>query len=141
MERGEFVELDHTADVGLALRGATPGAILEAAQRGLICLLMGDLDGLQSDTARTVTLSSASYPDLLKAWCELVYRLLEDDGFVALQTEIRSVEPTALVAQLLGTCPPRDRVTAASELKAVTYHQLAFEPAPGGWHGRVVFDV
>jgi SHS2 domain-containing protein len=37
--------------------------------------------------------------------------------------------------------PPEVR-TAASELKAVTWHQLAFEPASdGGWRARVIFDV
>jgi SHS2 domain-containing protein len=36
----------------------------------------------------------------------------------------------------------RETQASASELKAVTWHQLAFEPAPGGgWRGRVIFDV
>jgi SHS2 domain-containing protein len=41
-----------------------------------------------------------------------------------------------------GAVLPPEVLVAASELKAVTWHQLAFEPAPdGGWRARVIFDV
>ena len=141
MERGAFEEIDHTADVGLDLQGPTPEAILEAAQRGLIQLLFGETGDLVADETRRLVMSAPDLPELLKRWCEEVYELLEDEGFVALLSEVESAAPQRCAAVLHGTVPPRDRIASASELKAVTYHQLAFEPAGDGWRARVIFDV
>lgn len=145
MERGTFTEINHTADLGLDLQGPDPAAVLEAAQRGLIRLLLGDLDDLVPDRERTVELAAPDWPALLKIWCEHLYELLEREGFVALETRVETAAPARLKAVLRGTCPGPERVSAASELKAVTWHQLAFAPGergPGpGWRARVIFDV
>ena len=152
MERGTFVEIEHTADLGLDLEGPSPESILEAAQRGLIQLLLADTSGLEPDSERDIAISAAGYPELLKAWCERLYRLLEDEGFVALSSlvcpepALPDREPAVGCRALVrGVVPPAERRVAASELKAVTYHQLAFAPAgreaPGRWRARVIFDV
>lgn len=141
MERGAFEEIDHTADLGLDLEGRTPEAILEAAQRGLIRLLFGSTSGLVADESRPVSLTASDLPELLKRWCERVYGLLESEGFVTLESDVRSADPRACEAILHGTVASPERVAAAGELKAVTYHQLAFEPAGEGWRARVIFDV
>ncbi|MGH7570945.1 MAG: archease [Gemmatimonadota bacterium] len=142
MERGTFAEIDHTADIGLDLEGKTPEAILEAAQRGLICLLLADVSDLVADEERRITIEAADLPDLLKTWCEALYRLLEEEGFVVLESDVRTADPAASRAIVRGTAPSRERVASASELKAVTYHQLAFERAgDGNWRARVIFDV
>lgn len=147
MERGSFVEIDHTADMGLDLSGPSPAAILEAAQRGLIELLLGDISDLVSDAERGIEISAADHPTLLKAWCERLYRLLEDDGFVALATHVACADPTRFRAVIDGTRPSARRVAEAAELKAVTYHELAFGPGDPNqanscrWHARVIFDV
>ena len=141
MERGAFEEIDHTADLGLDLQGPTPEAILEAAQRGLIELLFGATGDLVADETRHIAISAPDLPELLKRWCERVYELLEKEGFVALVSEVECVAPRECEAVLHGSLPTRERVASASELKAVTYHQLAFEPAGDGWRARVIFDV
>ncbi len=142
MERGTFAEIDHTADIGLDLEGKTPEAILEAAQRGLIRLLLADVSDLAADEERRLTIEAPDLPDLLKAWCEALYRLLEEEGFVTLESDVRTADPTACQAVLRGTVPSRERIASASELKAVTLHQLAFERDDAeNWHARVIFDV
>lgn len=142
MERGTYAEIDHTADLGLDLQGPDPSAVLEAAQRGLIRALMGEEPDLAPEEERRVELSEPSRPDLLKAWCEQLYRLLEEERFVALETAVESDDPADFRAVVRGIVLPPERVAEASELKAVTYHQLSFERAgEGEWRGRVIFDV
>lgn len=141
MERGRFSEIDHTADLGLDLEGPTPAAVLEAAQRGLIGLLFGGDPGVEPDEERLVEIAAEDRPALLKAWCDRLWRMLEDDGFVAVESAIESADPGTFRARVRGARPPRERIAGASELKAVTWHQLAFEPADGGWRARVIFDV
>jgi SHS2 domain-containing protein len=142
MPRGEFREIDHAADLGLDLTGADPGAVLEAAQRGLVQLLFGETPGLPVEEERTLSLPADGYPELLKEWCERLYRMIEEDAFVPLESRVEEVSPAGLRARVRGARAPRETLAAASELKAVTWHQLALEPAPGGgWRGRVIFDV
>ena len=142
MPRGEFREIDHAADLGLDLRGADPGAILEAAQRGLVELLFGEPPTVEPAVERVVELEEAGYPELLKAWCERLYRLLEEESFLPLETRVEESDPARFRARVRGAILPPEVRAAASELKAVTWHQLAFEPAAGGgWRARVIFDV
>ncbi len=87
-------------------------------------------------------IEETGHPELLKAWCETLYRLLERDSFLAVESRVESADPADFRARLAGAIlSPATRI-AASELKAVTWHQLAFEPdAEGGWKARVIFDV
>lgn len=139
---GEFREIDHAADLGLDLRGPDPGAVLEAAQRGLVQLLFGDPPAIEPVEERVVRLEETGYPELLKAWCESLYRLLEEDSFLPLRTRVEASAPASFRARVEGATLPPEARAAASELKAVTWYQLAFEPdADGGWRARVIFDV
>jgi len=142
MRRGEFREIDHAADVGLDLEGPDPGAILEAAQRGLVQLLFGEIPQLRPTEEREVRLAEDGYAELLKAWCERLYRMIEEQAFVPLDVSVEEHEPAGFRARVRGATLSREALAAASELKAVTWHQLAFEPsAGGGWRARIIFDV
>ncbi|HUP20295.1 MAG TPA: archease [Gemmatimonadota bacterium] len=142
MDRGTFREIEHTADLGLDLTGPTPAAVLEAVQRGLVRALFGEDPTAVPDEERSVALSERDLPELLKAWCEAIYRLLEEERFVALETRVDSDRPDDFRARVRGTVLPPEEVARASELKAVTWHQLQFAAAAdGGWEARVIFDV
>ncbi len=139
---GEFREIDHAADLGLDLSGPDPGAILEAAQRGLVQLLFGESPPIEPTAEREVRLEEVAHPELLKAWCERLYRLLEEESFLPLDTRVETSDPARFRARLAGAILAPEVRASASELKAVTWHQLAFGPAPGGgWRARVIFDV
>lgn len=141
MDRGRYEEIEHTADLGLDLEGSTPAAVLEAAQRGLLHVLFGEMPDLRADEERIVELAEGDRPELLKAWCEALYRLLEEEGFVTIEADVERADPDAFRAVVRGVRPPAATVAAASELKAVTWHQLAFHRADDGWRARVIFDV
>lgn len=146
MGRGEFRELDHTADVGLDLRGESPNEVLDAALRGLTRLVLSTTDDLEATETRTIELSAEDYPELLKVWCERLYRLFEAEGFVSLESEVEEIEPSDFRARVRGVMPTPERLAEATEIKAVTYHMLEFEPVDEnddkqGWRGRVVLDV
>lgn len=143
MNRGMFLEIDHAADLGLDLSGPDPGAVLEAAQRGLVRVLFGETPDVEPADVRTVELVADSYPELLKAWLERLYRMIEEEAFVPVDVAIERVGPRGLRARVRGGRVEPETRAAASELKAVTWHQLAFEPGPGGkgWRARVILDV
>ena len=142
MSRGEFREIDHPADLGLDLSGPDVASVLEAAQRGLVEVLFGGPPALVPEEERAVSVAADGGPELLKAWCERLYRMIEEDRFVPLESAVDEASATGARARLRGARAPRDVLAAASELKAVTWHQLALAPDPSGrWRGRVIFDV
>lgn len=142
MGRGEFVEIDHTADLGLDLSGLSPEAVLEAALRGLVFVLFGgEPPRIDPREERSIELSAESWPELLKGWLEALYRLLEEEGFVPFGARFESVGSAGLKAVVSGSRPPREAIAGASELKAVTYHELSFAPEDDHWRARVIFDV
>lgn len=142
MMQGEFAEIEHTADLGLDLQGPSPAAVLDAALYGLVHVLFGgEPPHLEPRTERVIDFAAEAWPDLLKGWLEALYRLLEDEGFVALGARFETLEPTRLRAVVSGAVAPREAVAEASELKAVTYHELDFAREGGMWRARVIFDV
>jgi SHS2 domain-containing protein len=142
MGSGRFREVDHAADLGLDLEGPDPGAVLEAAQRGLVQVLFGEIPSIPATEEREIALAEEGYAELLKAWCERLYRLIEEEGFVPLETRVDDHGPASFRATVRGARLGPEALAAASELKAVTWHQLALERSPaGGWRGRVIFDV
>ena len=102
MPRGEFSEIDHAADLGLELTGPDPGAIFEAAQRGLVQILFGETPALEPDAEREVEILAEGYLELLKTWCERLYRMIEEDGFIPLDTDVEEDGPTRLAARVRG---------------------------------------
>ena len=143
MARGAFSEIDHAADLGLDLTGPDPAAVLEAAQRGLVHVLFGEDPALQPAVERDVALVAGSYPELLKSWLDRLYQMMEEDAFVPVDTTVERSDPAGFRARVRGARVAAETLAAASELKAVTWHRLAFEPDPGGdgWRARVIFDV
>jgi SHS2 domain-containing protein len=69
--------------------------------------------------------------------------MIEEEAFVPVETVVERVDPRSLRARVLGGRVAPEARAAASELKAVTWHQLAFEPDPDGrgWRARVILDV
>lgn len=142
MGSGRFREIDHAADLGLDLEGSDPGAVLEAAQRGLVQVLFGEVPAIPATEERMIALAEVGYAELLKAWCERLYRLIEEERFVPLESRVDDPGPARFRATVRGARLTPEALAEASELKAVTWHQLALETSPGGgWRGRVIFDV
>jgi SHS2 domain-containing protein len=55
--------------------------------------------------------------------------------------ELHALEDTSLAAVVRGERMDRARHQLRLMVKAVTYHQLALEETPQGWHARVYVDI
>ena len=119
-----------------------PAVVREIVAGGGRVFLDLKFHDIPNTVERAVSVAAAGGPELLKAWCERLYRMIEEDRFVPLESAVDEASATGARARLRGARAPRDVLAAASELKAVTWHQLALAPDPsGGWRGRVIFDV
>jgi SHS2 domain-containing protein len=124
--------VDHTAEVGLEVEAPSAELVLADAMHALAELLDG---GAGPPETREIRLEAADLATLLVAWLEELLFLADTAGFVPEGTDL-VLRDTKLDAVLHGrTTEPRPLV------KAVTYHELVFEPAGDGWRAKVVFDV
>ena len=126
--------VEHTAELGLEIEAASEVAVLEEALAALAELIGEDADG--PPTRREVEVEAGDRPALLAGWLEELVFLAERDGVVPRGVERVDLRDDGLSATVLAR-PGRVRHL----VKAVTYHELAFERSVEGWRAYAVLDV
>jgi SHS2 domain-containing protein len=138
MKTWDFFE--HTADIGVRVRGATLPELFVNAARAMYEAL-GELAKAESEKRKELRLEAKGLEDLLHDW--LAELLFEVEANHALYDEMRvEVVPGKLTAKLRGGEIDFGRSHTNEEIKAVTYHQLRVEQLPdNSWQATVIFDV
>ena len=139
---GTIETFDHTADVGLRVRGADLDDLFRTAAEGLFDYVVANRAEVRTDDVEKVSLLEDSPADLLAAWLsELIFRSeihhrifrdfdvrVEDDGL-------------RLDAAAYGETIDRDRHVLDHEVKAVTRHGLFLEREGDGWVAEMILDI
>ncbi|MGB7054136.1 MAG: archease [bacterium] len=130
--------LDHTADLGIEVRGKTMPELLANAGRAIF---ETQIHGkLRTDKEKSFRVKSDSLEDLFIDWCrELLYNF-SVHGFIPSEYEI-SVEDFSIHAHLRGDAYDAKRHRVRMEIKNPTYHGLAIEKEENGFCARIIFDV
>jgi SHS2 domain-containing protein len=136
-----FEQLDHTADLGVAVEGASAEEALARLVLALGSLLAG---GGPAPVRAEREIAVEGGPDLrgtaLAVLRELLYRFAAERLIPAACEVLRLDEAGARVrVAFAGWDPALHR--EGTDVKAVTWHASAFEPAGDGWRAQVVFDV
>jgi len=135
----EFFE--HTADIGVTVRGST----LEELFRNAAAALYEALGSFEVDgrpPARTLTLQAGSPEDLLHDWLAELLFDFEARHLLYDRIEFTELDPRYCAAIVSGGTVDFARSQPHEEIKGVTYHQLRVEQLPGGaWQATVIFDV
>ena len=136
----DYTLLDHTADLGINIRGADLEDLFEGAGRALMRLMIkGETPGRSAPM--TISLSGEDLEDLMVRWLgELLY-LFEGENIVTTSINVKSVSKSKLEATLgiVNYDPQIHEIL--SEIKAVTYHQIQVAKKGDQWEARVIFDV
>jgi SHS2 domain-containing protein len=140
MSDAPFEVLEHTADIGFEVRGATLPELYVNAARALLAIA-ADTASLRPVEERRITVRGADRADLLVNWLGEILYLFDSDQFVPAGIEVASLSEHELKAVLRGE--PRDvhRHRWKLIVKGVTYHQLAVAEIDGGWWARVILDI
>jgi len=133
-----YQELEHTADLAVQVRGASA----EETLARLVCVLgrlLAGSDALEVETRVRVVVPAGDLPlaavDVLR---DLLYRFATERLVPAACRTVR-LAPQVEVEVGLATWDPDEH--AGADIKAITLHQLRFEPDGDGWLAQVVFDV
>jgi len=129
-----------TADVGVWATGPGSDALLEALGLGLFSVIT-DLRTVRAREERDVRASAEDAPSLVVAFLGELLLLQQTEGFLVRALRVHAVgdPPTSVVARAAGEPFDAARHLARTEVKAVTFHGLVFDPARG--RARVILDI
>jgi SHS2 domain-containing protein len=147
---GVYRWVDHTGELELEIDAPDERAVFEAAVAAVFELTDGNSGGngdtpaggdprsgaAQAGESREIEVVAPDRPTLLAAWLEELLFLAETQDLVPVRVTRLELAEERLSATIEGRLGhPRHLV------KAVTYHDLRFEPSDGRWLARVVLDV
>lgn len=135
-----FREIEHTADLGIEVEADTSTALFHCAGLALFSLMV-NAENVQQQEERSVAVQAENWEELFHDWLSHLLREFLQDGFIAASITIEEINPTHLSARLTGEKLDYERHEFETEIKAVTYHQLAVTQENGRWRARVIFDV
>ncbi len=102
--------------------------------------LVFDLSAVSGAEECRVAVAGDTPGELLVAWLSALLAEAEIRGLAFYRFRVDAVGGGRLVGAAAGA--PSDILELRGPpVKAVTYHDLAVEEAPGGWEVRVIFDV
>jgi SHS2 domain-containing protein len=140
MAEPHFREIEHTADIGIEVEADSPAELFSCAGLALFSLMVGP-DGVKACEGWEETVSAEGWEALFHEWLShLLHRFLQD-GFIAVAITVLEIDDTHIRARLMGEKLDYDRHDFATEIKAVTYHQLSVRNDNSHWTARVIFDV
>jgi SHS2 domain-containing protein len=140
MTHPDYIILDHTADLGIKIRGTDLTNLFETAARALLHIMVRGVSN-RGTSFITISLSAKDLCDLMVRWLGEILYLIDGESLVATSIKIDSLTSSRLEATL-GTVPFDPRFhEILSEIKAVTYHQIEVAEKGGHWEARVIMDL
>ncbi len=133
--------LEHTADMGLVVRGKSLSELLTYAAQGLFETI-AVVETVDETVSVEIHLTAESVEELFVGWLdELIFRHETEEVFFK-RAEIQRCSETEMTAIVHGEPVNFDKHAVYTEIKSVTYHQLqVVQKGDGSWFAQVIFDL
>lgn len=139
---GRIEYFEHTADVGLRVRGEDLDDLFRTAAEGVLDYVVVNRDAVRLVESESVSLQADSLEDLLAEWLnELIFRLETTHRLYGRFDVHVDEDSRSLDATIAGEPIDRDRHVLDHEVKAVTQHGLALRREAGGWLAELILDI
>ena len=135
-----YEPLSHTGDLGMLVYGRDVPELFAHAAWAMFDL-MSDATRIQPRLTMTIHLEGSDFEDLLVRWLSELLYFYDTQRFLYCTATFNTLEPTRLAATVQGEPFDATRHPIDTEIKAVTYHQIAVKQADGAWHAQVIFDL
>lgn len=135
-----FRILEHTADIGIAMRGESLAELFTAAAAGMLYLICPDTPVLAS-RSHQLQICGEGLEELLVNWLSEINYLCQAHRFLTAQIEIHDIGLRQLHATVLGEAIDPLRHGLQREIKAVTWHRIKVEQSAAEWQAEVYFDI
>jgi len=132
--------IDHTADIGIKVRGKSVGELFENAAYAMFDLI-ADLNRVKKREVLEVEIEGEGMDELLADWLrELLYKF-NGERHLLKDFKIEEIDQKSLKARVRGEKLDLSRHSLKMEIKAVTYYGLEIKRTSEGWQAQVIFDV
>ena len=133
--------LEHTADMGLLVRGKDLSELLKNAAQGLFETI-AVVETVDAVASIKIHLTADSVEELFVTWLdELIFRHETEEIFFK-SSDIHQCSETEISATVYGESTNFNKHEVYTEIKSVTYHQLeVLQKADGSWQAQVIFDL
>jgi SHS2 domain-containing protein len=136
----DFTFLDHTADLGILVKGTDLKDLFEVAARSMMYIMVKENPIQTTDTVR-ISVAGQDLADLMVRWLSEILYMLEGEHVVVRNVRIAKIVPSHLNA-ILGTVPFDPAMhEILCEIKAVTYHQIEVVKNNEHWEAKIIFDL
>ena len=141
-----YKEIEHTADIGVEIYGATLEELFQNAGYALFDTIV-DAETIEPVVAHEVHVEGQDIETLLMNWLrELLFLFsVEQNVYCVFKVQIaggqNASHPSKLAAVLKGEPLDVQKHAFETEIKAITYHQFTVVRQNGHWQARVIFDV
>jgi SHS2 domain-containing protein len=135
-----FEVLDHTADIGIVVHGEDLKALFENAGEALFHLIT-DLRKVRRRIERRVNIGGESLDRLMVDWLSELLYLHDVENLLFKGFKVDSVGEDGLKAMVKGEPFQEGVHVIKTEVKAVTYHQIAVRQEDGRWRAQVILDL
>lgn len=137
---GQYEFINHTADIGIKVRGLSLKELFENAARAMFDLIV-DLDTVKTRNQMAIEIKGGELEELLADWLrDLLYRY-NGDKYLLKEFKIEKISPGALKARVRGEKLDMSRHSLRREIKAVTYHDLKIRKLNRQWQAQIIFDI
>jgi SHS2 domain-containing protein len=140
MNTKQYSFIEHTADLGIVVRGKDLKDLFETSAMALMSLLVAG-NPKQEPSKSRIIVSADDTDDLMVRWLSEILYLFAGDGEVVTDVNISQLLPTHLEAVIKKVPFDPDRHEIQHEIKAVTYHQISVSEKKDHWEARIILDV
>jgi SHS2 domain-containing protein len=137
---GRFTLLPHPADVGIEAHGVTLEEAFAQAANGLMSLIV-DPATVRGGVPREIVLEGAGVEQLLFLWLSEILFLYDGEQYLTRHATVTNVNASHVRAIIVGESIDRSRHAFRTDVKGITYHQIAVGQSDTEYTVRVFVDL
>ena len=132
--------IDHTADLGILVRGEDPKALFRNTALALFDII-ADSKAPGPQEKKILNITGDDWADLMVNWLREVLYLWNGEECLVKDVSVIELSEKRLRAEAALEAYQPEIHSIKTEIKAVTYHQIHVGPINGEWEARIIFDT
>ena len=136
----KYILIDHTADIGVDVFGATLKELFMHAAYALFDIIT-DLSKVEDVVEHKVKVTGIDREQLLVNWLSELLYLHDVKNLLFRDFCIMNITDNQLDASVRGEAFVEGKHVIKTEVKAVTYHMLEVKREEGRWTAQVILDI
>jgi SHS2 domain-containing protein len=136
----DVILLDHTADLGIMVRGVDIKNIFERTAHAMMNIMVSRKSAGKSHNLN-LSLDAEDSAELMVHWLGEILYLFHGEKKVVTRLEINSISLSHLDATLEAVPFDTDYHEVLREIKAVTFHQIEVGEKDDQWEAKIFFDL